>query len=838
MRKIHFLVFSLLISLIQPALAERRETMNKDPKGNVFVFHLDREGGPGAISSLETKLSHQFSMNKEKDGLEMVVPALDERDSNPAILAKKVLELEGNIGAVCHIRFEKTAGPASEKTPSCVIEVYHYPFPPIAKEHIDSPEYTFKFGSDSALMAAALKQHLPDLVRIADIRPMEQANALLPGKILRKSVDVAIQAPSHLSEVQIGELAERLYMCCRSFYEDESYQMMGMVSEKARRHANIEDMEIRVHKFLYPRRDYTDEEQKERDATMAEVVKTLRPYPSGLFIVSDLENISPYSYTIIDSSKQEKDFWFELEEGAFLTSSLKGIVRTVPNRFERYTPLENRYREPRPSLPEVTELDYVIEGATVFEGARKTPGIKTDVGIAGERIAAMGNLKDVPRKETIDGSGLFLTPGFIDIHSHADWNVLDVPYAPSHIRQGITTVLAGNCSFSPLGMGSFYREIEREGSSINIAMLLGNRAVRNKVLGKRVGQPKYAEVYREKELVDLAMEEGAFGMSSGLIYSISEEAYAWELAEMAKQMKPYGGFYASHVRGETDEVIDAIRECIYIGEIAEVPVQISHMKVINKRNWGDMERYLDVMKAARARGLEVTGDQYPWRASGPAAHYRLHKLLVREAIERESPDVVLLKDMPGKYEKYSGKLLTELLEGEGITPLELIRDLQLTEKSDVFATYLCLGEEDVCRPMKEDFVMVCTDASLVSQKSIDQGKVWDEHPRKFRSYPEFFGKYVRERGVCSWELAVYKCTGLPAEKMNLENRGVIRKGAFADLVLFDPETIGPGVDYRDQTPPPVGISYVFINGKPALSAGKMTQTRAGKPIHSGGRIKP
>ena len=439
---------------------------------------------------------------------------------------------------------------------------------------------------------------------------------------------------------------------------------------------------------------------------------------------------------------------------------------------------------------------------------------------------------------TIEGKGLFLTPGFIDIHSHVDGNVFDVAYAPSHIRQGITTALGGNCAFSPLGIGSFYRDVETSGSAVNIGMLIGNRPVRKAALGYEKGMPSYSDVYREKELVDLAMEEGAFGMSSGLIYSISEEAFAFELAELSKQIKPYGGFYASHIRGETDEVIDAVRECIYIGEMAEIPVQVSHMKVINKRNWGDMERYLDVMKNARARGLDVTGDQYPWRASGPAAHYRLHKLLVREAIKNETPEVVLLKNMPGKYKKYSGRPLVDLLKGENMTPAELIEDLNITTKTDLFATYLCLGDEDVRRPMKEDFVMVCTDSSLVSFEDIESGDAKYEHPRKFRSYPEFLANYVRDREVCSWELGIYKCTGLPASRMKLTDRGIIRPGACADLVLFDPEELSPNADYRDQAPAPKGIEWVFLNGQPALKQGEMTRIRAGKALHAYGNRKP
>ncbi|MFH0795018.1 MAG: amidohydrolase family protein, partial [bacterium] len=518
--------------------------------------------------------------------------------------------------------------------------------------------------------------------------------------------------------------------------------------------------------------------------------------------------------------------------------SVSGIVRTIPEVFQNYVPLQSSYREAKKESPPPATLDYVIAGATVFDGSKDKARFVADVGIAGERIAAVGDLRETPRKVTINGKGFFLTPGFIDIHSHADSNVLSVPYAPSHIRQGITTVLAGNCASSPLGIGAFLSEVDAKGPAVNLCMLVGNRPVRAAVIGSRKGQPSYAEVYREKELVDLAMEEGAFGMSTGLIYSISEEAFAWEIAELCKQMKPYGGFYASHIRGETDEVLDAAREAIYIGEIAEVPVQISHMKVINKRNWGDMVPYLEIMKSARARGLDVTGDQYPWRASGPAGHYTLHRLMTREAIQNETPEVVLLKDMPGKYEKYSGRPLVELLESEGMTSDALMSDLNLTSSTKLYATYLCLGEEDVRLPMKEDFVMVCTDASLASLEDIEAGKHWDDHPRKFRSYPEFFVKYVRDGKVCSWELAVYKCTGLPAEKMKLEDRGRIKPGAYADLVLFDPEKINPGSDYRDQKLTPKGIEWVFLNGVAVQKDGEMTMQHAGKAIYAYGNKKP
>lgn len=814
-----FLLFSLFFT--DEAFAKRYEHVKKNPKGNVFIIVCD---------SVEMRKTAEKGFSASEVNLNLItVPTGDSIKA-----AERILEMpeekRKEIGGVIFLNEDKNG-----EKPGVNIGVYHYAFGDLAYEHINSPEYSFKFGSDSALLAINLRKSLPPGISV-NIEPAAEMNAFLPRDILKKSISVQISSDKSLLTPET--IGTTLFKAAKMFTEDEDYHVMGLVTDKARRHADIKNMEIRIHKYVYPSEELSEEDEKKRQEEMTKVFQTVKPFPSGLYYVSGLDRVAPFNYKIIDVAKSDDDFWKEPDEGSFVASSLQGVVRTVPVKLENYVPLENNYLEGKKSASMPEQMDYVIENVTVFDGTRDGKRFKADVGIAGDRIAVVGDLKNSLRKTTIDGTGKFLMPGFIDIHSHVDGNAIDVPYAPSHIRQGITSVLGGNCSFSPLGIGAFYRDVETEGCPVNIGMLIGNRAVRDKVMGRTKGMISYSLVYREKELVDLAMEEGAFGMSSGLIYSISEEAFAWELAELAKQMKPYGGFYASHVRGETDEVLDAVRECIYIGEIAEVPVQVSHMKVINRRNWGDMERYLDIMKEARARGMDVTGDQYPWRASGPAAHYRLHKLLVRNAIKAEEPEVVLLKDMPGKYKQYSGRPLTELLESENMTPEDLIEELNLTPESDIFATYLCLGEEDVKRPMKEDFVMVCTDASLVSEEDINNGKSTDDHPRKFRTYPEFFSRYVRDDKVCSWELGVYKCTALPAKKLGLEDRGVIKDGAFADLVLLDPEKLSPGTDYRTQEKNPEGIEWVFINGEAALKNGEMAHITAGRPLRHMGRNKP
>ena len=830
--KLHWIVLIAVLILCAPiidAAEGRYDFHNTDIKAKTVAITCNPDGPGDVLDALQTSLIKTGSSETTQ-----FVPITEKALKQQAEQIAEQFGWEGTgLGAIIDLAVLEETEPGN----SILIDVYHYPFGKIASEHVNSPEYCFKFASDSALLAIAMHGAQTTEINV-NLQPAKQTNPYLPKALQQKRINIRISPDLLASSKKVNELASWIRAGIEKFMDDRTYSVMGVLPDKALRHAKLENIEVQVYPYLYPDKEFSDEEKKQRAESMDNVVQAVHAFPSGLYYLTNLDRITPYSIKFIDPSKDKEHFWYDLESGSFLTSSISGIVRTVPVMTDRYPALKHNTLEEDLKKPETDQLDYVIEHVTVFEGSKNKRRYVADVGIAGERIAAIGKLKRKDRTTTIDGRGLFLMPGFIDIHSHADFNILSVTYAPSHLRQGITTVLGGNCSSSPLAIGDFLTEIDKQGAAVNLCQLIGNRPVRSTVLGRTKGMFPYSALYREKELVDLAMEEGAFGMSTGLIYTTSEEAFAWELAEMAKQMKPYGGFYASHVRGESDEVLDAIREAIYIGEIGEVPVQISHIKVINKRNWGDMQRYMDIMKAARARGLDVTGDQYPWRASGPAAHYTLYRLLVREAIKAESPEVILLKDMPGKYAPYSGRPLTDLLNEMKMTPEELIEDLDLNRRSKIYATYLCLGENDVELPMKEDFVMVCTDSSLASLQGIESGKHWDDHPRKFRSYPEFFSKYVRDKNVCSWELGVYKCSGLPAERMKIKDRGRIVEGAYADLVLLDPERLDPGVDYRDQTPPPKGIEWVFLNGEPVVQEAGLTFKRAGKAIRAYGNGKP
>lgn len=715
-----------------------------------------------------------------------------------------------------------------------IYEISWDSFEPLTQEHVTSPQYSLKCGSDSASLGIEMHQEWKNRFsgKFYEMKLMDNGNEQIPENGLSQWSRLSIFGATVYEKEFLQSFFESLQKSLKNAANCDDYKVIGMLHKPWN-----ENLEAELHEFIAIKEELNKHEKQERKEKMNRVVQKMEPFSSGLFYFSGLKKITPYFFNVIDHSQTPKDYFYKREEGRFVTASVEGHVRTVPGIYPERIGLKTGSLI-HEKISAKKKLDYVIENVRVVDGTKNAEPYIADVGVSGDKIAAIGNLKSTKRKKTIEGSEKILCPGFIDIHSHGDWNIAKTKYAPSHIRQGITTILGGNCASSRLDIGTLLQEVDALNPPLNFGMLIGNKSIRKAVLGKRKGMFPYSELYRQKELMDLAMEEGAFGLSSGLIYSISEEAFAWELAEIAKQIKPYGGFYASHIRGESDEVLDAAREAIYIGEIAEVPVQISHMKVLGKRNWGKMQQYLEIMETAQRRGLDVKGDQYPWEASGPAAHYSLHRLIVREGIRKGNPEVILLKDMPGRFAPYSGKNLKELLEKEDMTCEELIDELKLTRSSPVYATYLCIGKEDIRRAIKKDFVMVCTDSSFIPFSAMEKENIDNEHPRKLRTYQEYLSKYIRDEKLLDWGPAIYKCTGLPASRMKLTDRGTIHIGNYADLVLFDPEKLDPGTDYRNQNITPKGMDWVFVNGCPSLANGKMTRENGGKVLYGYGNRKP
>jgi N-acyl-D-amino-acid deacylase len=262
--------------------------------------------------------------------------------------------------------------------------------------------------------------------------------------------------------------------------------------------------------------------------------------------------------------------------------------------------------------------------------------------------------------------------------------------------------------------------------------------------------------------------------------------------------------------------MDAAREAIFIGELAEVPVQISHVKIIGQRNWGKMPKYIGYIEDARRRGIEVLGDQYPYRATGASYDYRLYGLMQRRAIKENTPEVVMFRSLPEAYRHWEGRLLSDVMQETGKSAEEIIQMLGITPESRYYGVYICLGEDDLKTAMASPLIAVCSDSAPVSARALARGDYSDFHPRTFGTFAEFFGTYVRQKEYCSWELGVYKCTGLPARQLGLTDRGLIRENYCADIAIFDPRTYGARNNYSVPDAPPVGMKYVFVNGELAL----------------------
>ncbi|MBL8735470.1 MAG: D-aminoacylase [Planctomycetes bacterium] len=514
------------------------------------------------------------------------------------------------------------------------------------------------------------------------------------------------------------------------------------------------------------------------------------------------------------------------------------------------------------AAPARAPFDLVLRSVTLLDGSG-TPGQRGDLAIRDGRIAALGQF-DVPAgSPQLFLDGLVVAPGFVDVHTHVDAELVRQPGAENFLRMGVTTLVTGNCGSSVENLGAHFARLERGGIGPNYASLVGHGTVRRAVLGTENRAPTPAELARMQELVAAAMREGAFGMSTGLIYVPGTYAETDELIALAKVVGAHGGLYASHIRNENDQVLDAVAEALRIGEQAGVPVQISHVKCTGKPNHGRAEQVLAAVQAARRNGQRVGVDQYAYDASstGLDVLFPADELAVdREAFGRRLRDdptyratihAALLRKMDqvgfGDFrfariatakgnEDLNGLLLPEAAQRRlGRAD----RDAQAELAMDLFAAaaparvgmiYHTLAEADVERFLREDWIAVASDARLLGGDGVDK-----PHPRGAGNNPRVLGRYVRERSVLPLEVAIHKMTQVPARAFGLVDRGELRVGACADLVVFDPATIADCATYDDPTEPPVGIRAVFVNGQLAVDRGQYTGVRAGAVLrHDGG----
>ena len=532
--------------------------------------------------------------------------------------------------------------------------------------------------------------------------------------------------------------------------------------------------------------------------------------------------------------------------------------------------------------------DILIRNGRVVNGTGN-PWIYADVGVTGDRITLLGR---APAKATarrfIDAKGLIVAPGFIDMLEQSEWNLLIDKQAFSKLNQGITTGITGEGqSIAPQNdqtladrrdflqhyhltvdwhdLEGYFHRLQQQGAGINLGTYVGATQVRKYVLGSADRAPTAEELTRMEQLVDEAMRQGAMGLSTSLIYAPAFYANTDELIALARIASKYGGIYASHIRNEGDHETEALAEAFRIGREANIPVEIWHVKASGQPNWGKMHEVIAAIDAARAAGLDVTADQYPYTASGtslgatipPKYHEggseefvnRLKDPQVRSAIRAElvarsgsaenmwrgtgGPQGILVAAvLDPSLRRYEGKTIAQIATDEHKDPLDALMDLVIAGKDHVSAVYFTMNEEDVKYAMQQPFVSVGTDAGAVNvQGPLSESKT---HPRAYGSFPRILGRYVREQHLLSLEQAIRKFTSLPAQRLGLRDRGILRAGAFADITIFDPATISDAATFEDPHRPSAGVEYVIVNGVISLDHGKISGELGGRPLRGPG----
>ena len=502
--------------------------------------------------------------------------------------------------------------------------------------------------------------------------------------------------------------------------------------------------------------------------------------------------------------------------------------------------------------------DIIIRSGKIVDGTGN-PWYRADLGIKGGKIAAIGILEGRKAKRVIDAESMIVSPGFIDIHTHTERRMPEIPSVENYIRQGVTTVVGGNCGGSPYPIGEFIRNIRKTRISLNLVLLVGHNTIRREVIGTENREPTSEELEEMRQLVERAMKEGAVGMSTGLKYVPGTYSRTDEVVELAKVVAGYGGFYATHMREEGLGLIEAVREAIEIGRKAKIPVQISHHKVVGKSMWGNSVKTLQLIDEAVGEGLDITLDQYPYPATStgltvvfPAWALEGGKEKIKERLEdhelrekiKEGTIYNILYDRGGGdpasivVSSYSpdssleGKNIAEITMMRGKEPTvanaaETIMDLQHAGGGS--GIYHCLDEEDIVRIMKHPRVMHTSDGSTVEFGAAKP------HPRNYGTYPRVLGHYVREKKVISLVDAIRKMTSLPAQRLKLQDRGILKVGMWADVVIFDPRTV---IDQATWTKPhqyPTGIDYVMVNGKLVIDKGRWAEVFPGKVLGGPGK---
>ena len=466
---------------------------------------------------------------------------------------------------------------------------------------------------------------------------------------------------------------------------------------------------------------------------------------------------------------------------------------------------------------------WVVVGAEVADGTG-APLRRVSVRVQGDGIVAVGpEVRPTDGERVVDGSGLVLAPGFIDVHNHSTDGLASDPAAETQVSQGITTVLVGPDGSSPKDIGAYLAERRARPATVNVGTLIGHATVRVQVMGedyRRTARPE--EVARMAALVDAGMRAGALGLSSGLEYVVGSYASTDEVVELARAAAAHNGIYVSHIRDEADLVLDAVKETIAIGERARIPAQITHIKLGTVGVWGKAGEVVAAVEAARARGVDVTADAYPylaWQSNlkvlVPNKRYT-DPASVKEALDDVGGGRNIQFTRLPRYPQYQGKRLSEAAAAEGLSEVDFFIRIAEDEVGIIGHTMI---EPDLKTFYQQPWVMVASD-----------GGVGNNHPRGAGTFPRVLGRLVREQRWLSLPEAVRRMTSLPAARLGLTDRGRIAPGARADLVLFDAATIADRSTFDAPRDLAVGMHTVWVNGEPVWREGHATTARPGRVI--------
>ena len=541
--------------------------------------------------------------------------------------------------------------------------------------------------------------------------------------------------------------------------------------------------------------------------------------------------------------------------------------------------------------PEQRPFDIVIRNAHIIDGTG-SPWYSGDVGIRDGRIVAIANLAGAPANRTIDALGRVVAPGFIDMLGQSELTILVDARVPSKIYQGITTEITGegtspaplndfivqadNLMYEHYGIHAdwktfreYFARLEKQGIGINLASYIGATQVRRMVIGDEDRAASPAELDQMKALVRQAMEEGARGVSTSLEYAPAPYASTEELIALAAESAKYGGLYATHMRNESDAIIPALNEVARIAREGNTPVEIWHIKVAGKKNWGRMPEVVAFIEKARAAGLDIEADTYaytawnntlsafipPWAHDGgnarlierlkdPATRERIRKDMMtpstswdNEWQEIPGPEAILISSvLEPKLHDLQGRRISEIAKMQGKDPIDTICDLLIEDHGATSVSVFGMQESDVELALKQPWVSVDNDAEGTSPEGI-LGRD-HPHPRAYGTFPRVLAKFVREEKLLTLPDAIRKFTALPAQRMRITDRGVLKEGMWADVVVFDPEKVHDVATFDNPNQFSVGMDYVLVNGELVIDNGKMTSALPGKVLRGPGYRGP